>query len=136
LERRESARVASFRQWHAGAVTASIIGVHQLGFAYRDSTKDAVVWALIAGSPILFKFNEFGADADLLTRTLFGAVKVTAFAEFAINLYVFPLWVELVLQPFVVFFATITVVAGMDEENLPAKKTRSRVVPGRRISSR
>jgi hypothetical protein len=107
---------------YSGAITFAVVGLHRIGLGYRDSTKDAVVWALIAGLSILFKFNEVGADPGLLRRTLFGAVKLTALVEFFVNLYVFPLWAELVLQPFVVLVATTALVAGMEEKTVPAKR--------------
>ena len=43
---------------YIGLVVATTYGLHRVGLGYPDSAKDAVVWGLIAGLPILFKFGD------------------------------------------------------------------------------
>jgi len=45
---------------YIGLVVATTYGLHRIGLGYPDSAKDAVVWGLIAGLPILFKFGVAG----------------------------------------------------------------------------
>lgn len=53
---------------------------------------------------------------------LLHAVGVTAFVEAFVNLYVFPLRVELPAQAFIVLVAMMSIVAGTQEANRPAKR--------------
>lgn len=107
---------------YAGLLAASTYGLQRVGLGYGDSTKDAVVWGLIAGLPILVKFNVVGREPRLLRETLVGVVGATALVEFFINVYVFPLWAELLLQPFLAVLVMTSIVAGNDEKTMPVKK--------------
>lgn len=107
---------------YAALLSATTYGLQRVGLDYADSTKDAVVWGLIAGLPILFKFSVVGKESRLLRETLSGVVRATALVEFFINVYVFPLWAELLLQPFVAVIAITSIIAGYDEKTMPAKK--------------
>lgn len=80
------------------------------------------MWGLIAGLPILFKFNVVGREPRLLRNTLVGVVGATASVEFFINACVFPLWAELLLQPFLAVVAMTSIVAGSDEKTMRAKQ--------------
>ena len=106
---------------YAGAVAGAVYGESKIGVHYDAYIKDAVVWAVIAGLPLLGKFDAVSKDPELLGRLLLDAVRVTAFVEVFVNLYVFPLWVEIPGQAFVALVAMTSVVAGMDEANKPVK---------------
>lgn len=106
------------RRPSAGAVYGeSKIGVHYDGYV-----KDAVVWGVIAGLPLLGKCDAVSKDPELLGRLLLDAARVTAFVEVFVNLYVFPLWAEIPGQAFVALVAMTSVVAGMDEAHKPVKR--------------
>jgi hypothetical protein len=107
---------------YAALIAGTTYGLHQIGLRYDDSTKDAVVWSVIAGLPLLFRFDAVHKEPSLMRDTLVGLVRTTALVEFFVNLYVFPLWVELLLQPLVALIAVTATMAGADEETQPAKK--------------
>ncbi|HVE95058.1 MAG TPA: hypothetical protein VNB24_09070 [Acidimicrobiales bacterium] len=101
---------------YVAVIAAVIWGLRTLGLRYSGSTKDAVVWALVAGLSILSKFDTLSRNQrsfGQLLRRVFGA---TVLVEFYVNLYVFPLWVELLLQPFVALLVGMEVVAGTRDE--------------------
>jgi len=107
---------------YVGLVAATTYGLHRVGLGYPGSTKDAVVWGLIAGLPILFKFGDAGKGPRFARDTLGGVVRVTAFVEFFVNLYVFPLLVELFFQVFIAVIVVGGIVAATNQKMLPAKK--------------
>ena len=107
---------------YVGLVTATTYGLNRVGLGYPDSAKDAVVWGLIAGLPILLKFGDAGNGPRFARDTLGGVVRVTAFVEFFVNLYVFPLWVELIFQLFVAVIVVGGIVAATNQTLLPVKK--------------
>lgn len=107
---------------YVGLVTAATYGLHRVGLGYPDSTKDAVVWGLIAGLPILFKFGDAGNGPKFLRDALGGLVRATAFVEFFVNLYVFPLLVELFFQVFIAVIVVGGIVAATNQTLLPVKK--------------
>ena len=76
----------------------------------------------MVGLPILFRFNEFGREPRMVRDALGAVVRTTALVEFFVNLYVFPLWGELVLQPFVAIILMTSIVARSDEKTMTAKR--------------
>lgn len=83
-----------------GALLSGITyGLHRVGFRYDDSIKDAVVWGLVAGLPIVFRFADAAREPTMLRERVIDMLRATALVEFFVNLYVFPLWTELLLQP-------------------------------------
>src|SRR5262245_41531923 len=85
----------------AAAYTAAVVYVAALaGLWHRDTLKETVYWFVAAGlvmtSLAIEKSPEgFGYLGGFLGR----AVRITVVAEFVVNLYVFPLLVELFLLP-------------------------------------
>jgi hypothetical protein len=96
---------------YAGCVVGAVLVIGHLGLRYEGSTKDAVVWALIAGLPIVFRFDRAARQPGLLVNALVGAIKWTTLVEFFVNLYVLPLWAELPLQAVLAFVALLAVTA-------------------------
>jgi hypothetical protein len=96
-------------------IGAAEYGLWSAGLRYDGSIKDAVVWAVLAGLPIYVKFDNASKDPSLLTRALLDALRVTALVEFFVNLYVFPLWVELPMQLLLILIGLLATVANMQE---------------------
>ncbi|MFL6240556.1 MAG: hypothetical protein ACJ735_13805 [Actinomycetes bacterium] len=99
---------------YAATMTGAVFGLRAIGLRYQGSVKDAVVWALIAGLPIYFKFADAATKPGLLARALLTAVKLTGLIEFFVNLYIFPIWVELPVQLVLVFVGFMSGVANAD----------------------
>lgn len=94
----------------------------ELGLWDFELTTDTVVWFIGTGLVL------FGKTIDVFKRggsvwSLFSAaVGLTVFVEVFVNLYVFPLPVELILVPFVSFLAVMSVVAGTKERFATVKR--------------
>jgi hypothetical protein len=99
---------------YAAVIGAAEFGLHRAGLRYPDSVKDAAVWGVIAGLPIYVKFDQASKDPELLARALFDALRLTALVEFFVNLYVFPLWVELPLQIVLLVVGVLAAYANVD----------------------
>ena len=80
------------------SVAAAALWLDRVGLRYPGSVKDVVVWAVIAGLPIYVRFDGVQEHPEVLLSALLKAVRVTTLVEFFVNLYVFPLWVEIPMQ--------------------------------------
>lgn len=107
---------------YAGLIAFGIYALGAVGFSYDGCTKDAIVWAVIVGLPMLTRFDKVGREPGTLWPRLREAVRLTAFVEFYVNLYVFPLAVEIVLQAFLVTVAMMAVVAQSDPEHRQVRR--------------
>lgn len=107
---------------YTATITAVVVGEAYIGLRYHGSVKDAVVWAVFAGLPLLGRFDAVSKDPELLRRMLLQAVGLTAFVEGFVNLYVFPLWVEIPGQVFLALVVMVSVVAGSEQANRAAKR--------------
>jgi hypothetical protein len=96
---------------------ASLVGVWRSALV-----SDTVAWYVATG------FLLYGASVSLFTgqrsfkRLLLAALGLTAFVEVFVNLYVFPLVIELILVPVLVFLVAMSVVAETKDEFAPVKK--------------
>lgn len=106
----------------AAVVGGATVGLHAVGLNYAGSTKDAVVWTLLAGLPLIFKFHAATKEPGLMRDTLLSAFRLTAFVEFFVNLYVFPLIVEILLQAGIAFAAVMSSFASADAKFSDARK--------------
>jgi hypothetical protein len=107
---------------YIGSLSLAIWGVSEAGLRYDGSIKDAVVWGLLAGLPLFTSFNKVAKREGYWTSAFIDAFKFTALVEVFVNLYVFPLPIELLLQPVVVLMSLTSHVAGSNPETRPAKR--------------
>jgi hypothetical protein len=107
---------------YATVLAGVTYGLQRVGLRYDDSTKDAVVWGLVAGLPLLVKFDHLGKEQGLMREMALSAVRLTALVEFFVNLYIFPFWVEVLFQSLIVPLAVMSVVADRSDENRLARK--------------
>ena len=73
--------------------------------------KTTILWLLTAGIAMSFKATEIKSKDSFLRIILLRLFKLTLVLEFVINLYVFPLLVELVLVPVTALVTTLPIVA-------------------------
>jgi len=105
-----------------GYLCALAYVAQELGLWDSALTTDTVVWFIGTGLVL------FGKTIDVFKRggsvwSLFSAaVGLTVFVEVFVNLYVFPLPVELILVPLVSFLAMMSVVAGTEARFATIKK--------------
>jgi hypothetical protein len=100
---------------YAGAIGSAEYGLIRAGLHYKGSIKDAVAFALIAGLPIYLKFDAAATNPGLLRRAIFGTLRAAAVVEFFVNLYVFPLWVELLLQVVLIALGVLNAFAEVEK---------------------
>ena len=96
------------------SVSAAALVLDRIGLRYPGSVKDVVVWAVIAGLPIYVRFVNVQEHPDLLLHGLLKTVRATAFVEFFVNLYVFPLWIEIPVQCVILIVAVLSGYANAD----------------------
>ena len=94
---------------------------HDLGLWHTSSLKETLYWYTTTGLVLAGSATQ-ASDPEKFWR-LFGRVlKVTIFVEFVVNLYVFPLAVELVLVPALGLFVGVQVIAERDPKYEAARK--------------
>lgn len=104
--------------WVVGVVLAGrAIGIWQLSLL-----KDTVAWFVVAGVVLFFSFVKAGSEEGFFRRTLGRTVRLAAFLEFYLNLAVFDLWIELLLQPLLLFASLVSLVASRDPKAQPARR--------------
>lgn len=108
--------------------SASVLYVGALGVMlaqtdgwYREAPKDIVVWYLVQGLVLFFGYEKASEDGYLRRRVV-ETVKITAVVEFIVNLYTFPLGVELVLVPLLFLIGATRAVCDLKAEYAPAKR--------------
>jgi hypothetical protein len=112
-----------FGIWIPASVYATIVVylAAVAGLWHASSTKETAYW--FAGTALVLAGGATQANEPAKFRQLFGrALKVTIFIEFLVNLYVFPLVVELILIPLLVLFGGMEAVAERDPKLAPARR--------------
>jgi hypothetical protein len=85
-----------------GAYSAAVLWLLEpLGFWDRSMIKEAVLW--FVGTAFVALLNAPDADEHFVRVFSLRAVKIAVFIEFFVNLYVFPVYVEVWLVPLMVF---------------------------------
>lgn len=97
-------------------VGALIYGAWQLGWWDPTVIKDTVVWFIVSGLTLFFSFVRAGSEKHFFRRTVLATVRVTALLEVYLNPVAFPVWVELLMQPLLLFLLLISIVAARDEQ--------------------
>lgn len=120
-------RLAALWMIYVAVITGAVFCVRQVGVRYEGGTKDAVLWAVFAGLPLLARFGVVARSPTVLLDVLRAAAGLTVLVEFFVNLYVFPLPMELLLQPFMVLLALSGTVAGAKPGLAPAKRLVDRL---------
>jgi hypothetical protein len=106
------------------AYTGLMVGwAFEVGLWRPVLMKETVVW--FVGSAIALTFSIVTAplrDRSFFRNAVMNAVAVTVFVEFYVNLFVFPLLVELLLLPTIVFLVMLSTFASSDDKYRPAKR--------------
>ena len=107
----------------AAYVAALIFLGSAVGLWETSATKATVYWffgtgAILVGRALLVSPD----DPAFLRRLLRGSLKLTILVEFTINLYVFPLVVELLFVPLLAVLVMLEVVAGSDASYADVRK--------------
>ena len=70
--------------------------------------KDTVLWTVVSAFGLFLRSNEAGDDEKFFLSAVYENLKFAALLEFVVNMYTFPLIVEIVLMPLAVLLALIS----------------------------
>ena len=88
-----------------------------------DLAMSTVVWAVGSATVLCFHCVKAAVDPTFFKRIMLGTLAVAVFVEFFMNLYVFSLLVELVLQPVILILAVGATVGGVRLQDKKIKST-------------
>jgi len=103
-------------------IAAVVLLAQRLGIWSTGLLKDTIVWFLVPGMALLFGFTRAYEGRRYYRRTLVGVLGLTTAVEFYVNLAAFPLLIELLLLPALVFLGLLSAVAGLKPESRSAKR--------------
>jgi hypothetical protein len=105
----------------AGLYSAALVLLlDRAGFWDRSMAKGTVIW--FCGTAFIALMNTERKDTAFFRRVVDAGVKIIVLITFITNMYVFPLYVELVLAPFTIFVVILQTVAAMDAELATVRK--------------
>jgi hypothetical protein len=94
-----------------GYVTAMVYGAAQLSLWTPAQTSETVFWFFGTGIVLLFNYDKAVQDSSFVRYVFKRALGVALLVEFVVNLYPFPLIVELVLVPVLAFLGAMLAMA-------------------------
>lgn len=110
-------------------VVAEIALGHRVGLWRVSLTKDTIVWFLTSATLICWHSNRTTKDYHFFRRMVLTAIGVPVLLEVLGDLYVLPLWGELLLIPFAALLGGMSVVAGMNPEHAQVKRLVDGLIP-------
>lgn len=116
--------LGSYLTW-AGLV---IIGASRLGLWSSNLIKDTGIIVAFVGVPLVFAAVRFRGTADIVRRVLKDAIGVAALLVVYLNLVLFPIWVEIVLQALMFALVVAAAVASRDPRMASVGRTLGIVV--------
>jgi hypothetical protein len=106
----------------AVSCAAVVLLASEVGLWHTTAIKETVYWFFGTGVVLVGNAIQWQDDPDCRTKLLRQALRFTIIVEFLINLYVFPLAVEILLVPLVLLFVVMQVVAERDPSLAQARK--------------
>jgi hypothetical protein len=103
-------------------VVALIAAARRVGLWEASMTKDSIAWLVLVGLGIVLSSNRAASERAFIRDAVRRAIGISAFLEFYMNLVVFDLAVELVLQPTVVVLSLVSVYGHSKREFAPTAK--------------
>jgi hypothetical protein len=95
----------------------------EAGAWHTSATKATVYWFFATGVILVGNATQVSPDDPAFFRKLLrGSLKLTILVEFLVNLYVFPLVVELLLVPLILLFIGMQVLAEYEPTTAPVRK--------------
>ncbi len=103
-----------------GYTAGCVVALQKLHLWDPSLLRDTVLWACSAGVLMLFNALSQRGNERFFKDTATDAVMLIVVVEFIANVYVFPLAVELIAVPLIVFLSMMKAVAELDPKNRPA----------------
>jgi hypothetical protein len=89
--------------------------LEELGLWRITQLKDTILWIIFSGLAMEFQLAD-QKEAHSIKRVLKNNIKLIIFFEFVVNVYSFPLVIEIILFPILVIVSCITVMAKYDSK--------------------
>ena len=90
--------------------------------------KDIVIWVILVGLPTYFGAVSKKIEKHYFRNLIFRNIGLVALVEFFTGTFTFNIWIEFFIQPFILFFILLQLVAGMKDENKSVEKIVSWIV--------
>jgi len=103
-------------------LAAVVLVAQRVGIWNTGLLKDTFAWLLVPGMVLLFGFTRAYEERRYYRRTLVSVIGVTVVVGFYVTLAAFPLLIELLLLPAIVFLGLVSAVAGLKPETRPAER--------------
>ncbi len=102
---------------------ALVVLGRELGLWHTSAIKATIYWFFGTGVILAGNATQVSPEDPAFVRKLLrGALRLTILVEFLVNLYVFPLVVELLLVPLILLFIGMQVVAEYEADKAPVRK--------------
>jgi hypothetical protein len=111
---------------YVGYVVLIVWVARLLGLWNPSLAKDTAIWLVTVGIPVLWG-NTDAAKPGFYRRTARRTVGVSVLVGFYMNLALFPLWAEILLQPLVFLVALASIMGKYDPKLGPAKRLADRL---------
>lgn len=108
--------------------TLIVYALTQTSFWKWIYIKDIVIWVLFAGVPVCFNAVSKNIEEHYFRSIIIDNLKFLALVEFFVGTFTFNLVVEFIMQPVLVLFILLEVVAGTKDEYKEVKKLMNWVV--------
>ena len=72
-----------------------------------SNLKDTLLWTIGSAFGLFLRSNEAGGDEKFFRSAVYENLKFVAMLEFVVNMYTFPLWVEIIFVPLVALMVLI-----------------------------
>ncbi len=107
-------------------------GTFTMMFAYQRIwkwiyLKDIIIWFLLTAVPICFSRITKEFHSNDIKKIIIENITLTAIVEFVVAYFTFPLWIEIIMIPVILFVVLLKVVADKKAENQKVSTLLSRV---------
>jgi len=84
--------------------------------------KDSIIWVFLIGFLIFFKYSTLDKYENFLKKIFLDNIKLIIIFEFIVNIYTFPLYIEIILVPLISFIVLLDVVASYSSKYIIVSK--------------
>ncbi len=111
---------------YVGYVAVAVLAARAFGLWNTSLSKDTLIWLVTVGLPLLFG-NRDSAKPGFYRRTARRTVGISVFVGFYMNLALFPLWAEFLLQPVIAIVVIASATGKYNPKLAPAKRLADRM---------
>jgi len=93
-----------------------------LRFWNLDLLKDSIIWFFFIGMLMLFKYSTSNDRENFLKEIILDNIRLLIIFEFIVNIYSFPIYIEIFLVPLISFILLLGVVANRNPKYIRVSK--------------